>query len=377
MIRLLVNRVARCLARVLLRCSNMSRTDVASSAITAAALLATGAWLAYQPSLATIEAERPIMRADAVSRVATDRQRSVVLLHSLTGSPSGQSQAQRGLFTEPIREGIGSGIVIDGRGLILTNAHVVESVGVIHVRRPDGTDVATSVVGSDPEADLALLRASDATGLTPAVLGDSDRIAVGSYVVAIGSPLGLHHTVTAGVLSATGRTMDASGVEFLQTDAAVNPGSSGGALFDLSGHVIGVLTAVLSTGGENVGLNFAIPINTVKGLLPALQENRSVHGWLGITTLRLTSAGAKAFGLGRADEGLLVAGVAGAGPAAAAGVQVRDIVLGMAGNPPVAAPDVNRRVWYMAPGSSVRLRLLRDGQPIELPVTLGQRPAAK
>lgn len=355
----------------------MTRTEMTSSALSVVALLATGVWHVSERAVATGAAARPLMTTDAVSRVASDRQHSVVLLHSLTGASLGQSPAQRGLLTDPVREGIGSGIVLDSRGLILTNAHVIESAGEIHVRRPDGTDVATTLVGSDPEADLALLRASDATGLTPAVLGDSDRVSVGSYVVAIGSPLGLHHTVTAGVLSARGRQIDATGVEFLQTDAAVNPGSSGGALLDLSGKVIGVLTALMSSGGENVGLNFAIPINTVKDLLPALQENRSAHGWLGVTTLRLTSAGAKAFGLERADAGLVVADVAGAGPAAAAGIQPGDIVLGMAGSPAVAAPDVNRRVWYMAPGSSVRLRLLRDGRQIELPITLGQRPAGK
>ncbi len=355
----------------------MTRVEITSSALSVVALLATGVWHISERALETGDAAQSLMTTDAVARVASDRQHSVVLLHSLTGASLGQSAAQRGLLTDPVREGIGSGIVLDSRGLILTNAHVIESAGEIHVRRPDGTDVATTLVGTDREADLALLRAADATGLTPAVLGDSDRVTVGSHVVAIGSPLGLHHTVTAGVLSARGRQIDSTGVEFLQTDAAVNPGSSGGALFDLSGQVIGVLTALISSGGENVGLNFAIPINTVKDLLPPLLENRSVHGWLGVTTLRLTSAGAKAFGLDRADAGLVVAEVAGAGPAAVAGIQPGDIVLGMAGSPMVAAHDVNRRVWYMAPGLSVRLRVLRDRRYIELPVTLGQRPAVK
>lgn len=341
------------------------------------AIFAMGSWFANTPA-ATTNAGRPVMTTDAVSKVARDRGQSVVLLHSVERPPAVKGRDRRELFAGPIREGIGSGIVIDSSGLILTNAHVIESISEIHVRRPDGTDVPVTVVGSDPEADLALVRVSDPVGLLPAPLGDSDRLPAGSFVVALGSPLGLHHTVTVGVLSARGRQIDDSGVDFLQTDAAVNPGSSGGPLFDLSGEVIGVLTLLLSEGGENIGLNFAIPINTVKELLPALRENKSAHGWLGITTAGLTSAGARVFGLSRAADGVMVADVAVDGPAASAGVRPLDILLGLSGDSAaVAAADVNRRVWRMAPGKRVQLRLLRDGQQISLDVTLGQRSITK
>ena len=323
-------------------------------------------------SSAAGDAGRPIMRTDAVSRVARDRARSVVLLHSIVrGAPTAQD---RDRYVQPVLESLGSGIVIDNQGLILTNAHVIETKDEVHVRRPDGEDVDTTLVGIDPETDLALVRVSDATGLAPAPLGDSDRIDVGSFVVAIGGPLGLHHTVTAGVLSAKARGLDRSGMEFLQTDAAVNPGSSGGPLLDLSGRVIGVITAILSGGGENVGLNFAIPINTVKELLPALRENKVAHGSLGITTVGLTGTGAKAFGLARADDGLLINAVEPDGPAAQAGVQPLDVLLGLAGNPASTAADAYRHLRNMSPGTRVPLRILRDGRRIELPVTLGTRP---
>ncbi len=335
--------------------------------------LAVATWVVNgRPSSAAGDAGRPIMRTDAVSRIARDRARSVVLLHSIVrGAPTAQGPDW---YVQPVLEGLGSGIVIDSQGLILTNAHVIQARGQIHVRRPDGEDVDATVVGTDPESDLALVRVSDATGLSPAPLGDSDRIDVGSFVVAIGSPLGLHHTVTAGVLSAKARGLDRSGMEFLQTDAAVNPGSSGGPLLDLSGRVIGVITSILSGSGENVGLNFAIPINTVKELLPSLRANMTTHGWLGITTVGLSAAGARQFGLARPDEGLLISSVEANGPAAEAGVQPLDILLGLAGESPAGAMDVFRRMRSMPPGTRVQLRILRDGRRLELPVTLGTRP---
>lgn len=325
-------------------------------------------------SAASVEAQQ-VLRSDAVSRVARARARSVVLLHSISGKdspPAGVSQ--REWLVRPVEESLGSGIVLDDRGLILTNAHVIERGGVVHVRRPDGEDLETTLVGIDTETDLALLRVSDPTGLAPAPLGDSDQLDVGSFVVAIGNPLGLHHTVTAGVVSAKARDLDNSGIEFLQTDAAVNPGSSGGPLLDLSGRVVGVITALASQAGENIGLNFAIPINAVKEVLPALRANSVTHAWLGFATAVLSPAGARAFGLTQPGDGLLVTAVESTGPAARAGIEPRDVLLGMAGSPPVRATDVYRRIRTMTPGTTVRLKILRDGRRLELPVVLGTRP---
>lgn len=315
------------------------------------------------------ESERlgPLMR-DAVARVARDRAASVVLLHSIERGPVEDPSRW---FVPPVREALGSGIVIDHDGFILTNAHIVRGAGQIHVRRPDGEDVDTTIVGIDADSDLALVRVSDATGLVPAPLGDSDDIEVGSFVIAIGNPLGLHHTVTMGVLSAKARAFEHTGLEYLQTDAAVNPGNSGGPLLDVSGRVIGVITAVISEAGHNVGLNLAIPINVVKDELPALRANTVTHAWLGLELARLSLAGAEALGLARGADGLLITAVEPDGPAAAAGARPSDVLLGMGGEPPVRAADVLRRVRTMAPGTTVRLQLLRDGERIELPVILG------
>lgn len=349
-----------------------------SSLLVGALIGASAAWIGDgRPSSAARDTLGPPMQTNAVARVARDRERSVVLLHATAEPAANESPASRGWFVPPIRDVLGSGIVIDDHGLILTNAHVVESAGQIHVRRPDGEDVNTALVGADQVSDLALVRVSDATGLVPAPLGDSDQIDVGSFVVAIGGPLGLHHTVTAGVLSAKARGLDESEREFLQTDAAINPGSSGGPLFDLSGRVIGVTTVIVSGTGGSVGLNFAIPINTVKELLPALRTNSVTHRWLGIETAPLSLRGAREFGLARPDDGLLILTVEPTGPAAHGGVEPSDVLLGMAGSPPVRAPDISRRIRTIAPGTTVRLQVLRDGTRLELPIVLGTRPAQK
>jgi serine protease Do len=334
-------------------------------------------WLAAdRPGTTAKENPRPVMRTDVVSRIARDRERSVVLLHSISEPAStAEDPESGGWLLRPVREALGSGIVIDTNGLILTNAHVVRAAEHVHVRRPDGEDVNTTLVGTDRDSDLALVRVSDATGLVPAPLGDSDEIDVGSFVVAIGSPLGLQHTVTLGVLSGKARGLDNSGLEFLQTDAAVNPGNSGGPLLDLSGRVVGVITAILSGGGENVGLNFAIPINTVKEILPALRTNSVAHPWLGILTVGLSPRGAKALGLAQPADGLLITAVESTGPAARAGVAPFDILLGMGGDPRVRAVDVYRRIRTMAPGTTITLKVLREGKPMELPVVLSSRPA--
>ncbi len=170
------------------------------------------------------------------------------------------------------------------------------------------------------------------------------------------------------------RALAGAGMEFLQADAAVNPGSSGGPLLDLSGRVIGVITHIQSGGGEIFNVTAATAINTVKEHLPSLRANMTTHGWLGMTTVGLSAMGAKHFGLARPDEGLLISSVEANGPASEAGVQPLDILLGLAGESPAAAMDVYRRVHTMPPGARVQLRILRDGRRLELPVTLGTRP---
>lgn len=301
----------------------------------------------------------PVLRRDSIARVAQDRTASVVFLHTMTaGSPQ-------------IQEGLGSGVIIDASGLILTNAHVIEGADVIHVLTPDGDDGEATVVGTDPDTDLALLRVIGLTGLKPVQLGNSDRVNVGDWVVAIGSPFGLHHTVTTGIISAKARGVDESGVEYLQTDAAINPGNSGGALFDLNGALIGITTAILSRAGENIGLNLAIPISAVKQVLPQLRTGTVTHGWIGIRTAKLSRTGAAAMGIA---SGFMVIAIADESPAARAGIRLRDVVFAIAGPLPAAAPDVQRRIRESAPGTSLLLQIQRDKERLDVPVEVSSRP---
>lgn len=217
--------------------------------------LATGA-----PAAAAAQRARPVapvLRTDTIANVVEVRSKAVVFLHTIE---SGGRPGER-------FEGVGSGVMIDRAGSIVTNAHVVAGADVVHVRLPDGSDRAASVVGSDEALDIALLRLEDPRGFIPAPLGKSAGVRVGEWVIAIGNPLGLHHTVTLGIVSAKARSITGGDAEMLQTDAAINPGSSGGPLLNLRGEVIGITTAILSGTGEDAGLNFAIPIDLVKGVI--------------------------------------------------------------------------------------------------------------
>lgn len=301
----------------------------------------------------------PVLRVDTIARVAEKTTRSVVFLHTMgRGEPR-------------IQEGLGSGVIIDVSGLILTNAHVIEEADVIHVRTTDGDEGEAVVVGTDLDSDLALLRVDGLSALRAAPLGDSDRLRVGDWVVAIGSPFGLHHTVTAGIISAKARGMDDSGIEFLQTDVAINPGNSGGALLDLNGALVGITSAIVSQAGGNIGLNFAIPINAIKEVLPQLRRGSVTHGWIGISTLPLSRTVARTLGI---DAGLGVIGVAENGPAARAGIRAGDVVLGIGGTSPVPAQEMYRRIRDTAPGTAITLSIRRDKERFDVQVAVDTRP---
>jgi serine protease Do len=317
----------------------------------------------------------PVLRADTIARVARQRTRSVVFLHTISKGSRDQESAADLLTPSPqlprIQEGLGSGVIIDVSGLILTNAHVIEGADVIHVRTPDGDDGEARVVGTDPDSDLALLRADTLTGLQAAPLGDSDRLQVGDWVVAVGSPFGLHHTVTAGIISAKARGMDDSGLEYLQTDAAINPGNSGGALLDLNGALVGITSAMLSQAGGNIGLNFAIPVNAIREVLPQLRTGTVTHGWIGITALPLSRTVARTLGI---ESGFGVIGVAENGPAARAGIRVGDVVLGIGGASPAAPQEIYRRIRDTTPGATVVLRVWRNKERSDVAVEVATRP---
>lgn len=324
-------------------------------------MLTVAAPAAAQSSVSNLP--EPPLRTDAIARVARMRANSVVALHTVSGDPDAPELP----FA---RQGLGSGVVIDADGLILTNAHVVAGTTVIHMVTPDGDKVPATVIGADLDLDLALVRASEARSLRPAPLGDSDRLRVGDWVVAIGNPFGLHHTVTAGIVSAKGRTLDDSGVDYLQTDTALSPGSSGGPLLDLGGNVVGINVGILPPGGMNVGLNLAIPVAVVKEVLPRLLTGSVVHGWIGVATAPLSPGGAATRKL---SGGLIVLAITEDGPAAQAGLLPGDIVTGFADDPSVKLLDLYPHIRSRPSGTVVRLEVWRDGQRLVVPVEVGRR----
>ncbi len=268
----------------------------------------------------------------------------------------------------------GSGVIVDPKGYILTNNHVIENAQDINVRLSDGRKLPAKLVGRDPKTDLAVLKV-DAPGPLPAAeLGDSDQLRVGQWAIAIGNPFGLDRTVTVGIISATARTR--VGVtqyeNFIQTDASINPGNSGGPLLNLDGKVVGVNTAIVAAGQ---GIGFSIPINQAKEVMRQLiAGGRVVRGWLGIAIQDVTDELAGTFGV-KEHEGVLVADVMKGGPAEAAGIKPGDVIVEFNGGPIKEVPELQRRVAAAAPGQRVRLTVIRDKKPARLDVKIGEMPS--
>ncbi len=284
---------------------------------------------------------------------------------------SGRTRA--GMFGASVPTGgIGSGFIIRADGLVVTNAHVVANHDSFKVHTADGRVFEGKLVGSDPQTDVALLQLEGAKNLPVAVLGKSEPTAVGDWVVAVGSPLGLEQSVTRGIISAKGRGslgLYADGyADFLQTDAAISPGNSGGPLFNMRGEVVGMNTAVAGIGN---GLGFAVPIDQVKTVLPELHAKGEVHrGWLGISGSDLAPT------VGTTPQrGALVAGVHADTPAAKAGLQVGDRVLSVDGRSIKDFADLRSRIGEHGPNESVSLGIEREGKRKTLRVHLGERPA--
>ena len=270
--------------------------------------------------------------------------------------------------SEP-RRSTGSGFVIDPNGLIVTNAHVVESAGSIQVRLADGRRFPATVVGRDNRVDLALLKIEGAGRLTVLPLGDSNRLRVGELVLALGNPFGLEQSVSFGIVSRKGAplTVAAPGFDFIQTDAAINPGNSGGPLVNMSGEVVGVNSMVARTGS----IGFAIPSNLVKMLLPQLASKGRVDwGWLGVAIAEVTEDDIERLKL-REPKGVLVRSVMPGEPADKGGVRADDVILGIDGTRLESPRDLQRVVSSTPVGKRVRVVLLREGQETELEVTIG------
>ncbi len=271
--------------------------------------------------------------------------------------------------------GMGSGLVIDASGVILTNRHVVADGRDITVRLHDGREFKATKVFADPQADIAVLKIEGAGRLTAAKLGDSDKAEVGDWVLAMGNPFGLEGTVTAGIVSAKGRGVGINQREnYIQTDAAINPGNSGGPLVNLDGEVIGINTAISSRSGGNEGVGFAIPINSAKWVADQLSHGGTVHrARLGVAIQPLTDELAKQFGL-KPGDGALVAGVVPDSPAAKVGLKPGDVIVQFAGKTVATPQELQAIVEQAEIGRDEPLAVLRDGKRIELKVRLTEQP---
>jgi serine protease Do len=271
---------------------------------------------------------------------------------------------------------LGSGVIVDPTGIALTNAHVIERASQVEVVTADGKKHPAQVVGADGRADLAVLRITGGSSFVAARLGDSDRLEVGDWVLAIGSPFGFAQTVTAGIVSAKGRMLGQGPFDdFLQTDAAINPGNSGGPLVNLAGEVVGINTAIASRSGGSMGVGFAIPINVAKRVYTELTTHGKVaRGWLGISVQPLTAELAQSFGAA-SEAGILVADVIEKSPADRGGLRAGDIILEFNGKAVTGPADLQRGVALAGPGSRVSLRVWRERAPRTVEITLEEPPA--
>ena len=292
-----------------------------------------------------------------------------------------QAVSEMGLGRSPfgapegaLRQGMGSGFFISPDGYLVTNNHVVDGARQVTVHMDGGRELPGAVVGTDPRTDLALVKVELAKGeiVHHVALGDSDAARVGDWVVAIGAPFGLDHTVTAGIISAKSRVIGAGPYDdFLQTDASINPGNSGGPLFNLEGEVVGVNTAINPRGQ---GIGFSVPSNVVKSVVEVLKtDGRVARGWIGVGLRPLPDELRPALKLGAA-QAAVVSEVYQGTPAAKAGLQKGDIVLKVDGETAESTDGLIRTIGARRPGDVLRLSVLRAGEPLELRVTLAERP---
>jgi serine protease DegS len=278
-------------------------------------------------------------------------------------------------FRQRLEQSLGSGVIVDRAAHVITNHHVIASADLIRAQLADGRIAEARIVGRDPDTDLAILQLNLKTNVPVMPLGHSDKLRVGDIVLAIGNPVGLSQTVTQGIVSATGRGQlgVATYEDFIQTDAPINVGNSGGALINTSGELIGINTAVLAKNLGVEGIGFAIPVNLVRGVMTEiLSKGRVVRGWIGILPTDIDDTEAQRFRL--AQAGVVVVKLVIGSPAANAGIEPRDIILTVNGVKVQSAQDALTRIANAKPGQKVRVTGIRGTQPFDTTVEVSERP---
>ena len=271
---------------------------------------------------------------------------------------------------------LGSGVILSQLGYILTNHHVISGADAIQVFLRDGRNAPATIIGSDPETDLAVLKA-DLPDMPAITLGQADRIRVGDVVLAIGNPFGVGQTVTMGIVSATGRSQLGINTfeNFIQTDAAINPGNSGGALVDAHGNLIGINTAIFSKSGGSVGIGFAIPVSLAKDVMEdIIRHGRPQRGWLGIEAQQLTTELSGALKLPAGTQGVVVTGLLRGGPADKAGLQPGDVITAMNREKITDARQALDMIARHKPGEAIKLEIIREGKTLSRQATTIERP---
>ena len=281
-----------------------------------------------------------------------------------------------GIPREHVERSLGSGFIIDEKGYVLTNYHVIRSASEIKISLESGKEFDAEIIGTDQKTDIALIKIKSSGSFPVIKMGDSDQLEIGEWVIAIGNPFGLGHTVTAGIVSAKERVLGTGPYDaYIQTDAPINPGNSGGPLINTKGEVVGINAIIYSPTGipQNIGIGFAIPINLAKSLLEQLKKGKVIRGWLGVYIQEVTQDIAESLGMDE-PKGALVSEVIKGSPAEEAGIKRGDVIIGFGGKEVKTSRELPAMVASTEVGKVVDVKILRDGKPITLKVKIGKMP---